>query len=236
MTRNLKLGLVFTLILAVAGATCLPLTHRRVDAQGGRAAQLMSRGDVKINGNPAAGNMAVASGSRITTGKAGYAVLSVADAGQFYLGDNSEIVVNFLADRTRVEVVSGIVRCIKSQGALVQVFSTRCTHIDVIKGSIPVYGGPEQSAPAVESIAEAQSKDYPESAYIRFDSTGLDDFRVAVFECAVSASPSLPPIVPVVPVVGATTAVIATVVGAAVAASIVPVVSQDDAPLSPVRP
>lgn len=237
MTRNLKLVFVFALALAVAGAAWFPLANRRVEAQGVQAAQLMPRGDVKINGNPAAGSLAVASGSRITTGKTGYAILSVANTGQFYMGDNSEIVVNFLADRVRIEVVAGILRCIKSSSTLVQVFTTRCTHIDVIKGSIPAYGGPEASAPAMETIAEAQAKDYPESAYIRFDSTGMDDFRCAVFDCAVSASPALP-VVPVVPVVGANPAVLATVAAAGAIAGIIPIITtgQDDAPVSPVRP
>ncbi len=238
MTRSLKFTLILALAVVVAAAAWLPLTPSRVAAQGAQAAQLMPRGDVKINGNPAAGSMAVASGSRITTGKTGYAILSLADVGQFYMGDNSEIIVNFLSDRTRIEVTAGIVRCIKTSGALVQVFTTRCTHIDVIKGSIPVFGGPEASAPAMETIGEAQARDYPERAYIRFDSTAMDDFRIAVFDCAVSASPALPVIPPVIPLSGANPAVLATVATAGVIAGIIPIITtgQDDAPLSPVRP
>lgn len=237
MTRHLKLPCALALAVAVATAVWFPLSSRRVSAQGAQAAQLMPRGDVKINGNPAAGSMTVASGSRITTGKTSYAVLSVAGVGQFYLGDNSEIVVNFLADRVRIELTAGIVRCIKSNNALVQVFTTRCTHIDVIKGSVPAFSGPEASAPVMETIGEAQARDYPESAYIRFDSTGMDDFRCAVFDCAVSASPALPVIPPVVPV-GVNPGVLATVVAAGAVAGIIPIITtgQDDAPVSPVRP
>jgi hypothetical protein len=154
------------------------------------------------------------------------------------MGDNSEIVVNFLADRVRIELVAGILRCIKSSGSLVQVFSTRCIHIDVVKGNVARFGGPEASAPTIETIGEAQARDYPESAYIRFDSTGMDDFRCAVFDCAVSASPALPAIPPVVPVVGPNPGVLATVVAATTIAGILPIITigQDDAPLSPARP
>jgi len=237
MKHHLRLVWAFVLASAVAMAAWLPLVGRHVKAQGTQAAQLMPRGEVKINGNPAASSMAVASGSRITTGKTGYAILSIADVGQLYLGDNSEIVVNFLPDRVRIELVAGILRCIKSNGSLVQVFSTRCTHIDVIKGSVATFGGPEASAPVIETIGEAQAKDYPESAYIRFDSTGMDDFRCAVFDCAVSAAPALPVLPPVVPVV-ANPGVLATVVAAGVLAGIIPIITtaQDDPPVSPVRP
>ncbi|OYT69656.1 MAG: hypothetical protein CFK52_13260 [Chloracidobacterium sp. CP2_5A] len=237
MTRNLKFTLILAMAPVMATAAWLPLAPSQVAAQGAQAAQLMPRGDVKINGNPAAGSLTVASGSRIATGKTGYAILSVANVGQFYMGDNSEIVVNFLADRVRIELVAGILRCIKTSGALVQVFTTRCTHIDVIKGDIPAFGGPEASAPAVETIGEAQARDYPESAYIRFDSSGMDDFRVACFDCAVSASPALP-VIPIIPPLGANPAVLATVAAAGVVAGIIPIIAtgQDDAPVSPVRP
>ncbi|QUV86615.1 hypothetical protein [Chloracidobacterium aggregatum] len=238
MTRHLKLACAFALAVALATAAWFPLSGRHVSAQGAQAAQLMPRGDVKINGNPAAGSMAVASGSRITTGKTGYAILSIANVGQFYMGDNSEIVVNFLADRVRIELAAGILRCIKSSGSVVQVFSTRCTHIDVIKGNVATFSGPEASAPAIETIGEAQARDYPESAYTRFDSTGMDDFRCAVFDCAVSASPALPVIPPVVPVIGANPGVLATVVAAGAITGIIPIITtgQDDAPVSPARP
>ncbi|MGQ9898417.1 MAG: hypothetical protein ACUVR8_12790 [Acidobacteriota bacterium] len=238
MTRHLKLACAFALVVALATATWFPLSGHYVSAQGVQAAQLMPRGDVKVNGNPAAISMAVAGGSRITTGKTGYAILSIANAGQFYLGDSSEVVVNFLADRVRIELTAGILRCIKSSGSVVQVFTTRCTHIDVIRGSVAMFSGPEASAPVIEAIGEGQARDYPESAYVRFDSTGMDDFRCAIFDCAVSASPSLPVIPPIVPVAGVNPAVLATVVAAGTVAAIVPIITtgQDDAPVSPVRP
>ncbi|MCS7079454.1 MAG: hypothetical protein NZ585_05290 [Chloracidobacterium sp.] len=237
MTRSIRLFLALGLGIGIATAAWLPLAGAGVAAQGVQAAQLLPRGDVKINGNPVAGSMAVASGSRITTGKNGYAILNLAGVGQLYLGDRSEIVVNFLADRTRIELTAGIIRLIKADGAPVQVFTTRCAHIDVMKGKITVHGGPEASAPAIETINEGQARDYPESAYIRFDSTALDDFRVACFDCAVSASPSLPVIPPVL-AAGANSAVLATVAAAGVIGGIIPIITtgNDDPPVSPVRP
>lgn len=66
----------------------------------------------------------------------------------------------------------------------------------------------------------------------------MDDFRCAVFDCAVSASPALPVIPPVVPVIGANPGVLATVVAAGAITGIIPIITtgQDDAPVSPARP
>lgn len=236
-TRSLSLVLALGLSAGAATAIWLPGMGSGVAAQGAQAAQLMPRGDVKINGNPVAGSMAVAGGSRITTGKNGYAILSLAGVGQVYMGDGSEMIVNILPDRTRIELTAGIIRLIKTDGAPVQVFTTRCAHIDVMKGKITVHAGPEASAPAVETINEGQARDYPESAYIRFDSTAMDDFRVACFDCAVSASPSLPAVPPVL-AAGANPAVLATVAAAGVIGGIIPIITtgNDDPPVSPVRP
>ncbi len=237
MTRSLSLLFAVGLGAGVVTATWLPWATSSVVAQGAQAAQLMPRGDVKVNGNPVAGSLAVASGSRITTGKNGYAVVSLAGVGQVYMGDNSEMVLNLLAGRTRIELMAGIIRLIKADSTPVQVFTTRCAHIDVIKGRITVHGGPEASAPAIESINDGQARDYPESAYIRFDSTAMDDFRVACFDCAVSASPALPVIPPVL-VGPANPGVLSTVVAAAALGGIIPIITtgNDDPPVSPVRP
>ncbi len=223
-----RLAVVCALMLA-----CITVVPRSfVGAQS--AAQLTARGEVRVNGNALSNSMAIADGSRITTGKNGYAILSIADAGQFYIGNNADVVLKTTNGRVKFEMNAGVLRAVKTSAMPVQVVSNQCVRVDVAKGKVGIFNGPDATAPMVESIGQAEVKDYLASGFLRVDSVEADDFRVSVFDCAIGAAPGLPPIIPVVGAVPGP--VLGTVVAAAIGAAIVPVASTGKTPVSPSRP
>jgi hypothetical protein len=224
-----RLAVISALMLA-----CITVVPRsQVGAQAG-ASQLTPRGEVRVNGNALSNSMAIADGSRITTGKTGYAILSIAEVGQFYIGNGSDLTLKTTNGRVKIDIVSGVIRAVKTSGMPVQITSNQCVRVDVVKGKVGIFTGPDSTAPMVESIAESEVKDYLEGGFIRVDSMEGNDFRVAVFDCVLGAAPALPPVI--VPIGAVPAPVLASVVAAAAGAAIVPIVTTGKTPVSPARP